>query len=87
MTETPPPQPAWTPSPSPFSATGPVRKRSWPLSIEEAVTAAQAAGFQVTPRSKTNAAHVQRDWHTAASIRPVQGGGVVVSRPGRPLRS
>jgi hypothetical protein len=77
VTETP------QPAPSPFSSAarsvgGKVRKRSWPLTVDEAVRAAQEAGYTVTPRSTSTRAHVQKAWNNAATITPVPGGGVVV---------
>jgi hypothetical protein len=62
---------------TPFPPTGQVRKQAWPVTVGEALEVADAAGFRTTPRSGPDRAHVQRDWRTAATIRPVPGGVVV----------
>ncbi|AXH88806.1 hypothetical protein DVH21_02050 [Micromonospora aurantiaca] len=47
------------------------------MPMDDAVTAATAAGFRVTPRSGPSRVHVQRNLWTAATIRPTHGGVVV----------
>lgn len=65
------------PTPGPFSPTGRVRKQMLPITLDQALEGATAAGFRQTTRSKPHAAHVQRAWNTAATIRPVPGGVVI----------
>lgn len=63
--------------PGPFSATEKPRKGFWQRTLDEVLAEARAAGFRETAHSKATRAHVQRDWNTAATIRPVPGGVVV----------
>jgi hypothetical protein len=50
----------------------------WPVTMDEAIAAAEAAGYRVVTRGPV-AASMQRDWRTAATIDEVRG-GVVVQR-------
>lgn len=66
-----------TPGSSPFSADKKIRKGAHPLTIDQALEAARAAGFMPTARSRPHRAHVQRSWNNAATIQPVPSGVVV----------
>ena len=68
-----------TPEPTPFSFK--VRKTPWRVSLQEALAAAEAAGYKPTARSKPNRIHVQRRWNEGAAIRPMPGDTGVVIRP------
>lgn len=58
---------------NPFARSGYVKTAVLALSIDQAMAAASEAGYRVTSRSRATSAHVQRDWRTAATIRPVPG--------------
>lgn len=62
---------------TPFTPTGKVRPTAWQVGVDHAVAAARAAGFRPTPRSTISRVYVQRDWKTAATIRPTPSGVVV----------
>jgi hypothetical protein len=62
---------------SPFTRGGNVKGRAWQVPMDEALAAANAAGFRMTTRSGPNRAYVQRDGKTAATISPTPGGVVV----------
>ena len=64
------------PLPPAFSAAK-VRKQMLPISLQQALADAAAAGFRQTARSRPDAAYVQRAWNAAATIRPVPGGVVI----------
>lgn len=70
MGQTPQPQPA-------FREHRKVRKQVFPLTIEQALADAEAAGFRQTAKSRPGAAYVQRKWNEGATIRPVPDGVVV----------
>lgn len=62
---------------TPFPAKGKIRARQWPMTVEQALFAAQRAGYCPTSHSRTSRAHVQRAWNAAATIKPVPGGVVI----------
>lgn len=68
-----------TPATGPFLPNGKVAPGAWPLSPQEAVAAAQAAGFRVTSRSDAKRIVAHRDWMTEVTISPTPA-GVVVKR-------
>jgi hypothetical protein len=70
-----------TPQPTPF--TYKVRKTPWRVPVQEALAAAEAAGYKPTPRSKPHLIHVQRKWNEGAIIQPMPGETGVVIRPAR----
>ncbi|MDH6460100.1 hypothetical protein M2302_000251 [Micromonospora sp. A200] len=64
---------------SPFPPDGRVCIGAWPVTMDDAMAHATAAGFRATPRSSRDKVVVQRDWKTAATITPTPA-GVVVKR-------
>ncbi|MGC1212624.1 MAG: hypothetical protein WA890_15295 [Micromonospora sp.] len=64
---------------SPFTPTGRIRSQAWQVTMDEALAAAEAAGFRVTAHSGPSRVYAQRGLWTAATITPTPA-GVVVKR-------